>query len=550
MAPPADDAYRLALQHHQAGRLADAESAYRQALGANSQHAGALHGLGTLALQADEAEMAEKLISRAIAINGPWPEACYHLGVALQAREQYDSAIAAYRRATALNPNLFDALYQLAVCLQLSGQRDKSIDAYRQAIALRGDHPYALNNFAIALRAAGHVDEAIATLRQAVAIKPDLAEAFVQLGMALREAGRLEDAINAFATATQLKSKNQLAWTNLAAALRELGRIDDAIAAQRQAVALRPDDAESNWALGTLLLLNGNTAEGAPLLEWRWKRQTLPWPRRRFRQPLWNGSDLAGRTIYLHAEQSNSDAIQFSRYIPMVAERGGKIVIECQPALRRLLENSFAAGWFSPGEPAPAFDVYCPLLSLRYVLGSTPAKVPYLTVPAEVAQTWKGRFDSDPAVLKVGLAWAGSPSEIEDRRRSISLEEFAPLRNIARVHYFSLQKGRAAAQVRPGEMADFMSDVSDFADTAGLVDQLDLVISVDTAVAHLAGALGKPVWTLLPFVPHWRWGLVEETTPWYPTMRLFRQTRRGDWADVVRRVAEALSSLSRRAKEK
>jgi tetratricopeptide (TPR) repeat protein len=542
MSDRADEFYRLAMHEHQAGRSAEAEDAYRQALGANPEHAGALHGLGTLALQANEAEMAEQLISRAIAINGEWPEACYHLGVALQAREQYDSAIAAYRRATALKPTLFDALYQLAVCLQLIGQRDKSIDAYRQAIALRGDHPYALNNFAIALRGAGQFDEAIATLRRAVAIKPDFAEAFEQLGMALRDAGQLEDAITTLTTAARLKPNSHIAWTNLAAASRDLGRIDDAIAAQRRAVALRPDDAESNWALATLLLLHGNTAEGAPLLEWRWKRQTLPWPRRRFSQPMWDGVDLAGRTIYLHAEQSNSDAIHFSRYVPLVAERGGTIVVECQPALRRLFEKSFAAErWFSPGDPAPEFDVYCPLLSLPRVLGVTSANVPYLKISADAAQSWKVKVDTDPAVLKVGLAWAGSPSEIEDRRRSMSLAEFAPLRSIAGVHFFSLQKGRPAAQAPAGELTDFMSDVSDFADTAALISQLDLIISVDTAVAHLAGALGKPVWTLLPSVPHWRWGMAGEVTPWYPTMRLFRQPKRGDWSEVIRRVADALS---------
>jgi tetratricopeptide (TPR) repeat protein len=539
-----DELFRLARGHHQAGRLTEAEDAYQQLLASHPQHAGALHGLGTLALQADESELAERLFRQAIAVSGEWPEACYHLGVALQAREQFDQAIMAHRRAIALNPALFDAHYQLAVCLQLTGQRDKAIAAYRQAIALRPNDPYALVNFAIALQSAHQFDEAIALLRQAIAIKPDFADAFNQLGTALRDVGNSDEAIAAFGRACQLKPQSRSAWAHLATALRETGQIGQAIPAQRQALALLPDDAEANWSLGKLLMLNGDIAEGAPLLEWRWKRKTLPWPRRRFTQPMWDGNDLAGRTIYLHAEQSIADAIHLARFIPLVAQRGGAIVAECQPSLRRLFENSFAGHqWFSPGEPAPAFDVYCPFMNLRGILGTMPADVPYLRIPPEASQRWRDKAPRDASMLKVGLTWAGSPSEIEDRKRSMSLADFTPLLELPGVQFFSLQKGWASYQARK-ILTDLTDTLDDFADTASLINQLDLVISVDTAVAHVAGALGKPVWTLLPLVPHWRWGMHGETTPWYPTMRLFRQARRGAWGDVVRRVAEELQGLA------
>ncbi|HEX4123897.1 MAG TPA: tetratricopeptide repeat protein [Tepidisphaeraceae bacterium] len=544
MTTPAEEHVRLALQHHQAGRHADAEDAYRRVLAADPQHAGALHGLGALALQADEPAVAEQLIRRAIAVRGEWPEACYHLGVALQGREQFDEAIAAFRRAAALNPALFDAHYQMAVCLQLTGQRVKAIAEYRQAIALRANDPLLLTNFAIALQGgqdAGQCDEAIAALRQATALKPDFAEAFIQLGSALRAADRLGESIAAFVRATELKPPSHSAWTNLAAAYRETGRIGEAIAAQKRAVALRPDDAESNWTLANLLLLGGDAEQGRKLLDWRWKRKTLPWPRRRFSQPAWTGDDLAGRTIYLHAERSFGDAIHFARYVPLVAQRGGKLIVECQPALRRLFVESFGPAvrhWFSPGEPAPAFDVYCPLLDLPRVLGTVPADVPYLRVSPQAAETWRDKVGGVPGVLNVGIAWAGSRSEIEDRQRSMSPDIIAPLANVQGIRLFSLQKGRAVAGI-----TNLTADLADFADSAALVNQIDLVISVDTAVAHLAGALGKPVWVLLPFVPHWRWGMHGETTPWYPTMRLFRQTSGGDWVEVVRRVVVALQSL-------
>jgi len=448
------EAMQRAMQHHQAGRLSEAEAVYRQVLADDPNHGDAWHLLGTLALQVEQYDLAEELIRRAIAIKGDWAEACYHLGLALQGKDQFDQAIAAHRRATALDPGLAAAHYNLGFSLQAAGYRDKAIAAYSQAIALNGDDPYARTNLAIALQGAGRLDEAIANLRHAVQVKPDFADGFSHLGKALRENGMLEDAIAAFRQAcpepaegaVSLRPDDHDALVNLAGALWEAGQIDEAIAAQRQAVALKPDDANAHWAYGCLLLLNGDFAAGRPEFEWRWHRKTPPWPRRKIQQPRWDGSALAGRTIYLHAEKSIGDTLQFIRYVPIIQRQGDKAIVECQPALRRLLAANLPAGqWLVPGEPLPPCDVYCPLLSLPLLLGTTPdtipAECPYLHVLPEWSLAWQQKMPAGTRLLKVGLSWAGSRSEINDRRRSLSLSQLAPLAQVRGVLYFGLQKG-------------------------------------------------------------------------------------------------------------
>jgi tetratricopeptide (TPR) repeat protein len=542
------EALRLAVEHQQAGRLSEAEAQYRRVLGLDANHVDALYGLGTLALGAGRHLEAQDLIRRAMQLRGEWPEAWYHLGLALAGGGQLDEAIIAQRRAVALDPALFESHYNLAICLQLSGQRDKAIGAYRQAIALRGGDPCALVNFATALRGAGRLDEAIATLRGAVAVKPDFAEAWSQLGIALREAEMPEEAMAALGRACDLAPGDANHWIQLAGACWDAAQIDQALRAQRLAATLRPDDPDVNCTLGQLLLLAGDHVEGLRRLEWRWKRKSLPWPRRRFSQLMWDGGDLAGRTIYLNAEQSIGDTIQFARFIPLVAGRNGKIIVECQPSLRRLFQGSFGQvqRWFCPGDAPGDFDVYCPMMSLPLVLGVWPQSAggekPHLHADAASVQIWRQKLARCTGTMKVGLAWAGSPSQWQDRRRSMHLRQLRPLAEITGVQFFSLQKGWSAAQAGDPDvgitLVDFGPELGDFADTAALISELDLIITVDTAVAHLAGALGKPVWTLLPLVPHWRWTLKGGETLWYPSMRLFRQTTRGDWDEVIRRVAD------------
>ncbi|MGD0390491.1 MAG: tetratricopeptide repeat-containing glycosyltransferase family protein [Tepidisphaeraceae bacterium] len=440
-------AFDLALRHHRAGRLHEAEQLYRQVLARQPEHADAMHNLGVISFQVGRNDVAVELIRRAIVLNPNYPEAYSNLGNVLTDKGELDEAIAAYRRAIALNPNL----------------------------------PEAHNN----------------------------------LGNALRDKGQLEEAVPVY----------------------------------RQAIALSPNFAEAHKNLSLALLAQGDFQRGGEEYEWRWKCKDLP-PPRDFAQPQWDGCPLEGRTLLLHAEQGLGDAIQFIRYLPLAAQRGGEIIIECQAELQRLFQTiAGSCQIVARGQPLPAFDFHCPLLSLPRVFGTNlanvPKDVPYLHADAEDAGRWQHRLAEHAPLVKVGLAWAGNPTHKNDRNRSIKLARLAALGQMPGARFFSLQKGAAAAETKTPpagmELVDWTAELKDFADTAALIANLDLVIAVDTAVVHLAGAMGKPVWTLLPYVPAWRWLLERQDSPWYPSMRLFRQPCIGDWDSVITRVVDALS---------
>jgi hypothetical protein len=431
---------------------------------------------------------------------------------------------------------------------------DKCLDAAigdcLREVAAKPTSPAAHNNLGIALRDRGRLDEAIAAFRQALALDPNSPQPHNNLGTALRDQGQLSEAIAAFRDAIALNPNLAEVHNNLAMALGDQGRLDEAIIAHREAIAIKPSFAKAHYNLGMALLTRGEFEQGWKEYEWRWKCKGVPLLLKNFSQPQWDGSPLNGRTILLHTEQGLGDAIKFIRYVPLVAERGGKIVIVCFPELQKLF-RSMPGNWriVSPAQPFPVFDVHSPLLSLPRVLGTTlsniPSAVPYLSGDAEKVRSWQHRLASHSPKLNVGLVWAGRPTQRNDRNRSVKLATFAPLGRIPGVRFFSLQKGEAASQTKapstPLELIDWTQELNDFEDTAALIANLDLVISVDTAVAHLAGAMGKPIWTLLSSVPGWHWLLEREDSPWYPSMRLFRQTTRGDWDSVITRVAEALS---------
>jgi tetratricopeptide (TPR) repeat protein len=512
-------AFDLALQHHRAGHLQEAEKLYRQILVHQPNHAEATHLLGMIAHQVGQKDIAENLIRQAIAIRPDNFGAYINLGIILAGKGELDAAIVAYRQAIAVNPNLPEGHSNLGIALNIKGQVDEAIAAHRRAIGLRPGYSEA-RNLGFALKDKGDLDEAVTAYRQAVACRPDYAEAHSDLGNALRESGRL----------------------------------DEAIAAYGRAVALNPSLPEAHYHLATALLAKGDFELGWREYEWRQKCKELSSQARNFTQPRWDGCSFEGRTLLIHAEQGFGDAIQFFRYLPLVVQRGGKIIVECHPELERIFQA--AAGScqvVARGQPPPNFDLHCSLLSLPQVFGATladiPKDVPYLQPDAEETRRWQGRLADHSTVMKVGLVWAGSSGHKNDRNRSIELARLAPLMQTPGVGFFSLQKGNVdtGAKTSPAgmELIDWTRDLKDFADTAALIANLDLVIAVDTAVAHLAGAMGKPVWTLLPFVPDWRWLLEREDSPWYPTMRLFRQPLRGDWDSVIRRVADELRLLGR-----
>jgi Flp pilus assembly protein TadD len=544
-------AFKIALRHHQAGRLQEAENLYRQILVHQPKHAEAMHLLGVIALQVGRKDVAEDLIRQAIALKPDDAGAYINLGNALRDMGRFDEAIAAYNQALALNPNLPEAHNDLGIALAGKGELDAAIAAYRRAVALNPNLLAGHSNLGVALNMKGQLDEAIAAHRRAISLRPGYTEAR-NLGFALKDKGLLDEAVAAYRQAVACRLDHAEAHSDLGNALRESGQLEEAIAVYRRGIALNPSLPEAHHNLAMALLARGDFQQGWEEYEWRWKCKEYLSSAPKFAQPQWDGSRFEGRTLLLLSEQGFGDTIQFIRYLPLVAKRGGKIIIECRPELQRLFET-IAVGCqvIASGQALPEFDFHCFLLSLPHILSTTfanhPQTVPYLQPDTEQTRKWQRRLTEHSAVVKVGLAWAGSPSHKNDRNRSIELARLATLREATGARFFSLQKGKmpTEAKATPAgvDLVDWSDELNDFADTASLIANLDLVISVDTAVAHLAGAMGKPVWTLLPFVPDWRWLLERQDSPWYPTMRLFRQRFPGDWDGVIARVVEQLSLL-------
>jgi tetratricopeptide (TPR) repeat protein len=482
-------AFETALQHRQAARLDEAEQIYRE----------------ILALPANQPGRTPAALSQA---------AC-GLGYVLKSLGRLDEAIVAFRRATGLLETA-EAYAALAGALKEKKQTDAAISAYRSAVALQ----------------------------------PDFAEAHVNLGAMLMETGQVEPAMAAYRAALALNPNFAEAWVNLGTGLREQAQFDQAVEAYRKAIELKADLPEAHSSLGMVLLAQGNFQEGWEQYEWRWKSQEYAERRWTLPQPMWDGSDLNGRVIALRPEQGFGDTIQFIRYAPLVAQRGGRVLFGCEDELRTLLKDVPGIWhWASPSEPLPEFHVYCPLLSLPRLFGtnlnSTPANVPYLFADPTRAAVWANRLSQHAPAVNVGLVWAGGRFHKNDRNRSMTLAALMPLLRVPRVRFVSLQKGDPAAQAKSVpkgiDFVDWTRELNDFSDTAALIANLDLVITVDTSVAHVAGAMGKPVWVMLPVVADFRWMIDRQDSPWYPTMHLFRQRKIGDWAEVVARLATALT---------
>ena len=453
----------------------------------------------------------------------------------------------------------FEELLKSGAASAAGGRWARAAAEFARAVALDPSAAAAHYNLGVALQKLGRLDDAAAALREAVRLAPSLAAAHNSLGSVLRDAGAPEEALAGYRRAAELAPADARYAANVGTALHDLGRVDEAVASFDHALRLDPDYARGRAHRALSLLLAGDYARGLADYEARPVGQTAA---AAARGPAWDGSDPSGKTIQLHGEQGLGDTIQFVRYAPLLAARGATVAVQCPAPLVRLLRESLpprgVSGVFAEGEPPPSYDVHCPLPGLPYRFGTRvktiPADVPYLAAPADRVAAWRARAAGDAAApagraLRVGLVWAGGNSHPNDRRRSAPLAAFEPLAAVPGVRLYSLQKGERAAALRnaPGwAPQDWGAAFDDFADTAAAIESLDLVISVDTSVAHLAGALGRPVWTLLPFAPDWRWLLGRADSPWYPTMRLFRQPRPGDWSAVVRDVQLALTEVAAR----
>lgn len=510
-------ALAMAEQHRAAGRLALAEELCWQILHRHPRHAPALHLLGVTAHQLGQTPAALDLV----------------------------------RQAIAAAPGM--ALYHSNLCemSRLAGRVDEAIAAGQRAIALDPRSAQAFGNLGIAFYDKGNYAAAIDCGRRAVELGPGVAQTHSNLGNAYRAVHRLEESIAAHERALALQPDFVDAWANMGSALHLIGRLDDAVAAFRRALALDPQHGNAHHGLSIITLLRGDLATGWQEYEWRWRSTEVP--PRRLAGSEWQGEPLEGRRLMIHAEQGFGDVLHFCRYLPHFRERIGRAILLVPRPLHALLAETYP--WLDviyPGErPAPpVYQHYCALMSLPRlhgtVLETIPNEVPYLEIPSAARTRWAARL-ADARALRVGIVWAGNPKHVNDLNRSLPIDALAPILAVPGVRFYSLQVGgreRDLGRVARGAITDLAPDLTDFVETAAAIASLDLVIAVDTSVGHLAGALGKPVWLLLPWLPDWRWLLDRTDSPWYPTMRLYRQPVRHDWATVLQQVSGDLRALA------
>jgi tetratricopeptide (TPR) repeat protein len=514
--PTVDHAVTL----HQQGKVAAAEQIYRQVIAQDPGNPDALHLLGLIAQDAGNYAAAVELMNRAIASEPGIPLYRVNLAKVFRGINRLDDALASVTRAAELNSRFVEAHVERAACL-------KSMSRFGEA-------------------------ERVA--RQAVQLAPDRAETHGVLGNVYADQGKLDAAIFEYQNALRIHPNFGEAVSNLGEALRKLGRYDEAETYFRQAIGLTPNVGEPHFNLAITLLVRGQFEEGWREYEWRW-RQIGVHPRK-FDALPWDGTPLHGKTILLYGEQGLGDTIQFIRYAPLVKEQrgAGRIIVQCDRPVARLVRSVAGVDEVvrtdAPLPALPAIDVHCPIVSLpmrlKTTLGDIPNRVPYIAVDPAEAAAWRRKLALSGDVLNIGLVWAGSAVNKNDRNRSAKLSDFAPLAKIPGIRWINLQHGLPAEQLKqkPAKWTidDPTPDVRDFSDAA-LMTQLDLILTVDTSVAHVAGALGCPTWVLLPHVPDFRWLLERADSPWYPTMRLFRQERGGDWRGAIDQVAAALGSL-------
>jgi tetratricopeptide (TPR) repeat protein len=532
------------------GRLDAAEQQFRRAAAAVPALPQAHLFLGNLCRETGRLAEAIDSFRRAIAVEPRYADAHWNLGNALRQAGQNDAALASYRNAAALRPNHVEARILLGQTLQALGRLDEALASYDAALGLAPGHGPTELLRADSLAAAGRLDEAIDGYRRALAAGFGTAAVQCNLGVALKRQGRPDEALASLGRALALDPGLVEAWYNQGIVLRDFGRDAEAEASFRQVLALAPDHADARTDLGLIELRRSDYAQGWRNYEWRWLTPGFPQRIAPEDQPQWRGeTPVGGRRIGLRAEQGLGDTLQFCRYVPSLAAAGAEVILAVQPGLVKLLAAQFpGVTVVEDGAAKLAADCYCPLMSLPLALGAGPEMAqPYLVADPGRRAAWRARLGS-PGGLRVGLVWAGNPAHRNDRNRSIALADFAGVSAVPTLRCYSLQKQVGAADqaiLATAPITPLGDDLTDFAETAALVSELDLVISVDTAVAHLAGALGRPVWILLPDIADWRWGTERTDTAWYPTARLFRQNG-GGWAPVLQEVAAALANLGRK----
>jgi tetratricopeptide (TPR) repeat protein len=551
--PTIAEALSIALAHHQAGRLREAEQIYRQILAADSNCADACHLLGCVYHQAGNYPLATDYIGRAVALMPDSAEAHNNLGNALVMQHRREEALPCYQRAIELKPDYADPWSNLGSALQEVGRYEEAVPFFRRALAIKPGFAEAWSNLGNTFQKLDRHQQAVDCYRRALEIKPNFAQANSNLANALHELGKPEDAVAICRKAVDLDPNSADAYNNLGKALLEVGHTQEAERCLTRAIELRPDFAMAHANHAAVMLLHGDFEHGLPEYEWRWKTGQIPVFT--FDRPEWNGESLEGRTVLIHVEQGLGDTIQFIRYAPLVKSLGATTLVVSQKFLHPLLARCPGIDrLIAEGEQIPAFDFHVPLLTLMRIFSLTleaiPTEIPYLFADPALVESWRAKLENIRG-FRIGINWRGRPRSHDSTRRDLPLELFESLAQLPGVRLISLQKGFGGENLVPLRLPFPLTDLGDFdtmhgafMDTAAIMKNLDLVISSDTAVPHLAGALGIPVWLALPLVPNWRWLLDRPDTPWYPTMRLFRQQRLGNWTDVFDEMKASLHQLT------
>ena len=555
--------FNRAVMLRELGRLDEALASLDQAIALKSDYAEAYRSRGVTLHELGRLGEALASHDQAIALKPDYAEAYHDQGAAFLALQRSQDALASFERAIGLKPNYAEAYSNRGNALNDLKLYDEALASYDRAIELRPDYAEAHNNRMIPLRELRRPEEALETCDRAIVLKPDYAGAYNNRAGALYELRRLEEVLADCDRAIALKPDFAEAYDNRAVMLYELRRFEEALASSERAVTLKPDYAEAQYSMAVCRLMLGDYAAGWPQYEWRWGTRQFEEAVRDLGAPLWLGrEDLRDRTILLHGEQGLGDTLQFCRYAPRVAALGARVVLEVQGGLERLLSRLDGVDQIlTRGETPPPYDFHTPLLSLPLALEAGPdgGQGPYLSADPDDAARWASRLSGADG-LRVGLCWAGGARPDQpiahaiDKRRSLALEAFAPLADVAGLQIYSLQKGPPAAELAEARargwagppIIDLTAELKDFADTAAFVVNLDLVITCDTSTAHLAGGLGKPVWILNRHDACWRWLDGRDDSPWYPSARLFRQTSAGDWDGVIADVKRRLAALEQR----
>jgi tetratricopeptide (TPR) repeat protein len=545
---PAAQDLAIAEQLFRGGDHEGAEKYLQKVLARQSRNSRANELLAYIAGNRGDYEGALRLLSTATADAGASPSSWYYLGVALQKLGRFGEALKAVERSLAIGGEYFEGLHDLGLCLLNLGDPGRAVVAFDKAIAMKPASFEAHYNRGRALDELRYFEDALAAYDRALELAPGDARIWSNRGGALHDLGRLDEALASLDKALAVDPGHAYAWTSRGIVLQDLERFEEALESFRRACEIEPAKAEFRHNESLFRLLVGDLEHGFPLFEARFGLESAV-PSRHVDLPRWSGERaVGGKCILVWTEQGFGDAIQFCRYAPLLAREGAQVIVEVEPALRGLAGSLEGCRVIDQGSELPECDLQVPMLSLPAAFGtrldSVPREVPYLKADPDKVAIWRERLGPPHGRLRVGISCSGNPAQRNDRNRSAPLEEFGALRDSAEL--FLVQKGvRRADEAFLLEAKDIRylgDDIADFGDTAAILANMDLVICVDSSVAHLAGALGRPLWILLTRAADWRW-LVERTDcPWYPTARLFRQTQAGDWKGVMSRVREALAA--------